>query len=186
MVLLTPYRALLLWKTCLRDQQLPLGVDPPHPTSVPFIQATIFDNSALLRVNPGYLATIISLFHFAGNSNCKSPILLQGIKPAHQGSFSPDQGRRKGSNQSAEDQRLDIAVGAQRGGSPAGEGHTRSKSPRKGPLRYCRPGVLGANPARRNAAAIASPLVDAADRRRFSDPVAAISADVLAGRASRA
>jgi hypothetical protein len=66
---------------------------------------------------------------------------------------------------------------------PAG---TRSKSPHKGPLRYCRPGVLGANPARRNAAAIASPLVDAADRRRFSDPVAVISAGVVAGRASRA
>ena len=53
MVLLTPYRALLLWKTCLRDQQLPLGVDPPHPTSVPFIQATIFDNSALLAGQSG-------------------------------------------------------------------------------------------------------------------------------------
>ena len=39
---------------------------------------------------------------------------------------------------------------------PAG---TRSKSPHKGPLRYCRPGVLGANPARRNAAVIATPLV---------------------------
>jgi len=42
----------------LRDQQLPLGVDRPHPMSVPFIQATEFDNSALLRVNrnivPGY------------------------------------------------------------------------------------------------------------------------------------
>ena len=42
----------------LRDQQLPPGVDPPHPMSVPFIQATVFDNSALLRVNrnilPGY------------------------------------------------------------------------------------------------------------------------------------
>ena len=33
-----------------------LGVDPPHPMSVPFIQATVFDNSALLRVNPEYLA----------------------------------------------------------------------------------------------------------------------------------
>jgi len=39
----------------LRDQQLPPGVDPPHPMSVPFIQATVFDNSALLRVNPEYL-----------------------------------------------------------------------------------------------------------------------------------
>ena len=42
-------------------------------------------------------------------------------------------------------------------------------------MRYCRPGVLGANPARRNASAIASPLVDPAGRSRFSDPVAAIS-----------
>jgi hypothetical protein len=57
MVLLTPYRALLLWKPAT-DQQLPPGVDPPHPMSIPFIQATVFDNSALLRVNrnilPGY------------------------------------------------------------------------------------------------------------------------------------
>ena len=57
MVLLTPYRALLV-EDLLRDQQLPLGVDRPHPMSVPFIQATVFDNAALLRVNrnilPGY------------------------------------------------------------------------------------------------------------------------------------
>jgi hypothetical protein len=35
-----------------------LGVDPPHPMSVPFIQATVFDNSALVRVNPEYLACL--------------------------------------------------------------------------------------------------------------------------------
>src|SRR5215472_1755387 len=35
------------------------------------------------------------------------------------------------------------------------------RSPRyKGPRRYCRPGVLFVNPARRNASAIASPLAD--------------------------
>jgi hypothetical protein len=69
---------------------------------------------------------------------------------------------------------------------PAGDSHTRSKSPAQRPVGYCRPGVLGASPARRNASAIASPLVDTADRRRFSDPVAAISARAVAGRASRA
>ena len=31
---------------------------------------------------------------------------------------------------------------------------------REGPRRYCRPGVLFVNPARRNASAIASPLAD--------------------------
>ena len=56
----------------------------------------------------------------------------------------------------------------------------------EGPLRYCRPGVLGASPARRNASAIVSPLVDPAGWSRFSDPVAVISARVMAGRASRA
>jgi phytoene dehydrogenase-like protein len=70
------------------------------------------------------------------------------------------------------------------------------KSSHKGRLRYGRrPGVLRANPARRNASAIASPLMApglprpgriSAVRRRFSDPVAAISADVVAGRASGA
>src|SRR5262249_5180991 len=56
----------------------------------------------------------------------------------------------------------------------------------KSPLRYCRPGALRLNWARRNAAAIASPLVDAAGRRGFSDPIGAISADVLAVGASKA
>jgi len=71
----------------------------------------------------------------------------------------------------------------------------RSKSPLKGPLRYGRPGVLRADPARRNASAIASPLMDpgllwpgriSAGRRRFSDPVARLSARAVAGHASKA
>src|SRR5215472_12932521 len=63
----------------------------------------------------------------------------------------------------------------------------------KGPRRYCRPGVLSVNPARRNASAIASPLTYAglleparvsAGWRRFSDPAGAISARAVVGRAS--
>ena len=62
-------------------------------------------------------------------------------------------------------------------------------------LRYCRPGVFPANPARRNASAIASPLAGtgllrparvSADRRRFSDSLGGISARAVDGRASRA
>jgi pimeloyl-ACP methyl ester carboxylesterase len=70
------------------------------------------------------------------------------------------------------------------------------RSPRhEGPRRYCRPGVLSVNPARRNASAIASPLADpglleparvSPGRRRFSDPAGAISARVVVGRASGA
>jgi predicted phage terminase large subunit-like protein len=41
--------------------QLPLGVDPPRPISVTFIPASVFDNPALLQVNPEYLAWLLSL-----------------------------------------------------------------------------------------------------------------------------
>ena len=37
------------------------GIDPPLPMSVTFIPATVFDNPALLRVNPEYLAWLLSL-----------------------------------------------------------------------------------------------------------------------------
>jgi predicted phage terminase large subunit-like protein len=40
---------------------LPPGVDPPRPISVTFIPASVFDNPALLRVNPEYLAWLLSL-----------------------------------------------------------------------------------------------------------------------------
>jgi predicted phage terminase large subunit-like protein len=40
---------------------LPLGVDPPRPISVTFIPASVFDNPALLQVNPEYLAWLLSL-----------------------------------------------------------------------------------------------------------------------------
>jgi hypothetical protein len=65
----------------------------------------------------------------------------------------------------------------------------------KGPLRYCRPGILPANSACRNASAIASPLVGteflgrarvSVGRRRLSDPVGAISARTVVGLASGA
>src|SRR5438270_10169569 len=45
----------------LRGQDLPPGIDPPQPISVTFIPAKVFDNPALLRVNPEYLAWLLSL-----------------------------------------------------------------------------------------------------------------------------
>jgi predicted phage terminase large subunit-like protein len=42
-------------------QDLPPGVDPPRPISVTFIPASVFDNTALLQVNPEYLAWLLSL-----------------------------------------------------------------------------------------------------------------------------
>src|SRR6185312_950758 len=44
-----------------RPQDLPPGVEPPRPISVTFIPATVFDNSALLQVNPEYLGSLLSL-----------------------------------------------------------------------------------------------------------------------------
>src|SRR5437879_1994550 len=45
----------------MRSEDLPPGVDPPRPISVTFIPAKVFDNPALLRVNPEYLAWLLSL-----------------------------------------------------------------------------------------------------------------------------
>src|SRR5256714_2822077 len=42
-------------------QDLPPRVDPPRPISVTFIPASVFDNPALLQVNPEYLAWLLSL-----------------------------------------------------------------------------------------------------------------------------
>jgi predicted phage terminase large subunit-like protein len=42
-------------------EDLPPGVDPLRPISVTFIPAKVFDNPALLRVNPEYLASLRSL-----------------------------------------------------------------------------------------------------------------------------
>src|SRR6266446_4573589 len=44
-----------------RPEDLPAGVDPPRPISVTFIPAKVFDNPALLQVNPDYLAWLLSL-----------------------------------------------------------------------------------------------------------------------------
>jgi predicted phage terminase large subunit-like protein len=44
-----------------RPEDLPPGVDPPRPISVTFIPAKVLDNPALLRVNPDYLAWLLSL-----------------------------------------------------------------------------------------------------------------------------
>src|SRR3974390_3306296 len=50
-----------LMQDLLQGQELPPGIDPPLPMSVTFIPATVFDNPALLRVNPEYLACLLSL-----------------------------------------------------------------------------------------------------------------------------
>jgi predicted phage terminase large subunit-like protein len=44
-----------------RPEDLPPGVDPPQPISVTFIPGTVFDNPALLQVNPDYVASLLSL-----------------------------------------------------------------------------------------------------------------------------
>jgi hypothetical protein len=44
-----------------RLDDLPPGFEPPQPISVTFIPATVFDNPALLRVNPEYFAWLLSL-----------------------------------------------------------------------------------------------------------------------------
>src|ERR1700758_4277322 len=44
-----------------RPEDLPPGVDLPRPISVTFIPAKVFDNPALLQVNPEYLASLLSL-----------------------------------------------------------------------------------------------------------------------------
>ena len=44
-----------------RPEDLPAGVEPPRPISVTFIPARVFDNPALLQVNPEYLGWLLSL-----------------------------------------------------------------------------------------------------------------------------
>jgi len=44
-----------------RPEELPPGFELPRPISVTFIPAKVFDNPALLRVNPEYLAWLLSL-----------------------------------------------------------------------------------------------------------------------------
>src|SRR5262249_4760691 len=44
-----------------RPRELPSGFELPRPISVTFIPAKVFDNPALLRVNPDYLAWLLSL-----------------------------------------------------------------------------------------------------------------------------
>jgi len=44
-----------------RPEELPAGVELPRPISVTFIPARVFDNPALLRVNPEYLISLRSL-----------------------------------------------------------------------------------------------------------------------------
>jgi len=43
------------------SEDLPPGVDPPRPISVTFVPAKVFDNPALLRINPEYLAWLLAL-----------------------------------------------------------------------------------------------------------------------------
>ena len=44
-----------------RPDDLPPDFEPPRPISVTFIPATVFDNPALLRVNPEYFVWLLSL-----------------------------------------------------------------------------------------------------------------------------
>jgi predicted phage terminase large subunit-like protein len=44
-----------------RPDDLPPDFEPPQPISVTFIPATVFDNPALLQVNPQYFAWLLSL-----------------------------------------------------------------------------------------------------------------------------
>jgi predicted phage terminase large subunit-like protein len=44
-----------------QSPDLPPNIEPPRPISVTFIPATVFDNPALLQVNPDYLAFLLSL-----------------------------------------------------------------------------------------------------------------------------
>src|SRR5947209_8953229 len=44
-----------------QQEDLPPGIEPPRPISVTFIPATVFDNPALLQVNPEYYAYLLSL-----------------------------------------------------------------------------------------------------------------------------
>ena len=50
-----------LMQSLPRLEDLPPGVDPPSPISVTFIPATVFDNPALMRVNPEYFSWLLSL-----------------------------------------------------------------------------------------------------------------------------
>jgi len=54
-------RAEELSEVLRQSQKLPPGIDPPRPMSVTFIPAGVFDNPALLRVNPEYTARLLSL-----------------------------------------------------------------------------------------------------------------------------
>src|SRR5215813_10795790 len=92
---------------------------------------------------------------------------LQGIKSGDQGNSRPDQGKEAFGSRFA---------------------RNRSTEHR---CAYRRPGALPVNPARRNASAIASPLAGTellgparTGRGRLSDPVGAISARAMVGRAS--
>jgi hypothetical protein len=44
-----------------RREDLPPGIDRPRPISVTFIPATVFDNPALLQINPEYYTWLLSL-----------------------------------------------------------------------------------------------------------------------------
>jgi predicted phage terminase large subunit-like protein len=50
-----------LMRQMIRPQDLPPDADPPRPISVTFIPAKVFDNPALLQVNPEYLPWLLSL-----------------------------------------------------------------------------------------------------------------------------
>jgi hypothetical protein len=44
-----------------RREDLPPGIDPPRPISVTFVPATVFDNPAVLQINPEYYTWLLAL-----------------------------------------------------------------------------------------------------------------------------
>ena len=64
-----------------RPEDLPPGIDPPRPISVTFIPATVFDNPALLRVNPEYLRLAAVIADCSSASGCWAAIGRSGRPP---------------------------------------------------------------------------------------------------------
>ena len=63
-----------------RAEELPPGLEPPRPISVTFIPARVFDNPALLKVNPEYLGYLLSLRR-SNKSGCWAAIGRSGRRP---------------------------------------------------------------------------------------------------------
>ena len=62
-------------------EDLPLGIEPPRPISVTSIPATVFDNPAVLQVNPEYYAYLLLLPLLRGSGSAILCPWFQGIRP---------------------------------------------------------------------------------------------------------